>query len=271
MKNKLLILGLSCNLDQFIREEKICFNTWAKPIREGKYKNISMYFFRGAENESIDEENGVMFVKGRDDISHTYEKTYNALQFSLKIFDFDWVIITNTATVLNLPLINELLNSNLLDENKYYGGEFIFPIKLTPFFRGNFILLSKTNIKKLKPDNSDLGANDIVIFDEFLKIDNIYANYLKKFVQLNGVFDIKRISINEIGSNFFISTKAYDRKNSDAIVVNIVGCTSLLKSDKKKYDITKLLYAPKYITANTGMYKIEKIEDYSRIKGLDDE
>lgn len=270
-KKKVLILGLSCNNETYLKEERTALGSWASCIKNGLYPNFNIYFFRNGNEDKIDHENNIIYVKANDDISHTYVKTIKALALSLDNIDFDYVIITNTATILNINLIDRFVNSNLINEDYYYGCEFMFPIRLIPFFRGTFILLSKKNILKLDFDiDADRnGDNDAMIFDNFCKIDNVYYTFLSKMKQLKGISDFRNLSLKDIGSNFCINTKVFDRKNSDVILVNLLGCSSLLTCDNKIYELNKLVYNPKYITTNVGIFDVVKITDESRIKGID--
>jgi hypothetical protein len=264
MKKKLLILGLSCNADCYLTEEKLAFNTWAKPIKDKVYDNIELYFFRRGETEMIDEKKHVIFVDIADDLNHTYEKMYRAITIAKKEINFDYLVITNTATVLNLKLIDEFINSDVINDEKYYGGEMVLPVFCPVFFRGDFILLAKKKVEILA-EKQCYCENDMEPFFQFMMAEELksYDEFFKRMVQVKAVGDIKRININDIGSNFYVNCKAYDRKNSDAIIVNIVGVTSLIFSDKKKYDLKNLIYyTPKEINTNIGNFKIEKTDEF---------
>ena len=267
MKKKILILGLSCNLDDYIKEEKFALNTWGRDIKE--YDNFELYFFKSGECTKIDTLNNIIYVQSHDEINYTWEKTLKALKLSLLSFDFDWVILTNTATVLNIKLIDQFVNSDLINEDNYYGCELMCPVKIVPFFRGNFIMLSRKTLKSLDYDFSKNleGDNDIQLFDYLCSKDNVYKTFLSKLIQVNGITDIKNIKLNNIGSNFCINTKIFDRTNPDLIILNIVGCSSLIFSDKNSYDLKKLIWSPKYMTANNGIFEINKISEESRISG----
>lgn len=263
MKKKLLILGMSCNADCYLTEEKLAFNTWAKPIKDKVYDNIELYFFRRGETEMIDEKNHVIFVDIADDLNHTYEKMYRAITIAKKEISFDYLVITNTATVLNLKLIDEFINSDVIIDDNYYGGEMVLPINCPVFFRGDFILIAKKSVEILTERKYYL-ENDIEPFFQFmLESKNSYKNFFLKMIQVKAVGDIRRINVDDIGSNFYVNCKAYDRKNSDAIIVNIVGVASLIFSDKKKYDLKNLIYTtPTEINTNIGNFKIERVDEF---------
>lgn len=263
MGNKLLILSMSCNRDDYLFEEKIILNTWGKPIINGEYDNIKLWFFRGGEETRLDEENHVLFVKESDTLKSTYKKNLAAFNFFIENDDFDWVIMTNTSTVLNIPLLNKLVNSDILEEDNYYGGELIMQLKSYPFFRGDLILLSRKVVQTLDYHDCD-KYNDVAIFNSLICKDVYFHNFLNKLRQLKSVFDITHINLNDIGSYFSIRTKQYDRKNTGIISINIVGCYSFLCSDKKEYDLKTLVYSPKYVETNNGIYQLKKIEEFEK-------
>jgi len=261
MNNKILILSMSCNNPVYESEEKIVLETWGNDIINGKYDNISLYFFTSGTEDKIDESNHKIYVDAFDDLSHTYEKTSMAYKMCLNTFDFDWIILTNTATVLNIPLINRLANSGMLDEEKYYGCELLLPLRMVAFFRGNFIMLSKKVIKSLDLNYHGIAPNDVFIFEQLDVQNKVHKKFLQKFVQLKSIVDFKMFSIDEIGSNFAISTKIFERKNHDIIKSNIIGSYYLLKSDENVYDLNEIVYEPRFITTNNGLFKVEKFYD----------
>ena len=56
---------MSCNQERYINEENIIRKTWGYDILQGKYENLSLFFYRGGyENEIID--NNVLYLKSSD-------------------------------------------------------------------------------------------------------------------------------------------------------------------------------------------------------------
>lgn len=264
MNNKLLILSMSCNREDYIFEEKVIRNTWGKPIINCEYENIELCFFRGGKITEYDEENHVLTVDEQDDLSSTYKKNLKAIKYFLVNSDFDWVLITNTSTVMNVPLINKFINSEIINEEYYYGSSLCFPLLNTPFFRGDFMLLSRKTVENLEYGQKDF-ANDTAIFRHLLTKDNDYSLFLSKLRQVKSCVDFKRINLNGIGSNFMFRVKTYERKNPDTIPITSVGVFNFMNADKNEYDLNTLVYPPKYVEANVGIFKIEKIKEFDKI------
>lgn len=268
-KKKVLILSLLSNITKYIRESNIVKNTWGKEILMGNYDNMQLFFFMASENgtEYIDYDSNIIYVNADDGFWHTGEKQCRAFKVAINFFDFDYVIVTNTATVLNLKLINEFVNSDFIDEDLYYGGNFILQLNTYPFFRGDFILLSRKNVMNIINNSEKVNfetyfANDMFIFNALMHYD-LYSNiFLSKFrcVKCIDKFE-NEFSLNQIGSNFYINTKMKDTKNPDLVICNVVGAYSLLNSDKKKYDIIKdnLVHDIDIVETVSGRFKIEKI------------
>lgn len=268
-KKKILVLSLLSNVPKYIRESNIVKNTWGKDILNGTYDNIQLFFFMASENgtEYVDYESHILYVNADDGFWHTGEKQDRAFKVAMTLFDFDYVVVTNTATVLNLKLINEFVNSDVIDEDLYYGGDFVLQLNLYPFFRGDFILLSRKNVMNIidKSKNVNFGtyfANDMYIFYSLMHND-LYANiFLEKFRAVKCIDKFEsEFSLNNIGSNFYINTKMKDTSNSDLVICNVIGAYSLLHSDRKQYDIVNdnLVHPIDVVETVVGRFKLEKI------------
>lgn len=269
-KKKILILSLLSNIPKYIRESNIVKNTWAKEIFNGTYDNIQLFFFMSSENgmEYVDYDSNILYVNAKDDIWHTGEKQNRAFRVAMNLFDFDYVVITNTATVLNLKLINDFVNGESIDEDLYYGGNFVLQLNTYPFFRGDFILLSRKSVMNVIEKSFNVNfdvyfANDMFIFDSLMYNDLYSDVFLSKFrcVKCIDKFETE-FSLAEIGSNFYINTKMKEQKNSDLVICNIVGVYSLLKSDRKKYDIVEdnLVHKINIVETVVGRFKVEKFD-----------
>ena len=270
-KKKILILSMLSNQAKYIMQSNIVKNTWGKEILIGKYDNMQLFFFMASENgtEYIDYESNIIYVNADDGFWHTGEKQCRAFKVAINVFDFDYVIVTNTATVLNLKLIDKFVNSDVIDENLYYGGNFILQLKKYPFFRGDFILLSRKSVlniinKSKDVDFVDCFANDLYIFDALIRNDLTTDTFLKKFRCVKCIDNFKNeFSLNQIGSNFYINTKMKDIENSDLVINNIVGSYSLMNSDKRDYEFTNdnLVKPIDVVETVIGRFKLEKIEE----------
>lgn len=259
------------NFPKYIREADIVRNTWGRDILFGKYDNMELFFFMASDNktEFVDYDNHVIYVNSDDGFWHTAEKQDRAFKAAINLFDFDYVIVTNTATVLNLKMIDKFVNGDVIDKNLYYGGNFVLQLKKYPFFRGDFILLSRKSVlniinKSKDVDFEDCFANDLYIFDALMRNDSTTDTFLKKFrcVKCIDKFE-NEFSLNQIGSNFYINTKMKDTKNSDLVISNIVGSYSLMNSDKRDYEFINdnLIKPIDVVETVIGRFKLEKIEE----------
>lgn len=260
-----------CNQNEYIVESKIIRRTWGKEILSGgAYSdNMQLWFFTASQNgqEYIDEENNTIYVSCNDSLLGTGEKMKNAFRIVVNSFDFDYVIITNTRTVLNIKLIDRFVNSEYCNEELFYGGEFIFQVKRIPFFRGDFIMLSKKNVIRVndaydKVDFNKTFENDVSIFDS-LSTYYSYCDFLKQFrlIESIGKYE-KEFSFENIGKNFYINTKFSNHpfENVNIYIPLIVGTTSLLLSDRKEYDLKELVREVDVVETHAGRFKIEKID-----------
>lgn len=143
----ILILGTAEENDKFFYDEyKECIlNTWAKNVPE----NIQVIYYHGGTETKF--ENGILTLPVEDDMKNVYKKTYFALDYINKHFEYDFVFRTNTSTYINTYLLN-LFIDNIYQENYQYGSDIYslsegyVPYPLIPFRRGNGILFSKNDV-----------------------------------------------------------------------------------------------------------------------------
>ena len=78
---KLLILMMSCNKDHFVKQSQISKESLRRQIEYHKLENdIMVYDYVGdAESNHIDD--STIYLKTNDDMNHTFDKTYDCLQF----------------------------------------------------------------------------------------------------------------------------------------------------------------------------------------------
>ena len=265
---RLLILSMTCNQEKYYMQELMIRNTWAKNIFNGLYDNIYLYFFTSSLNgcEYVNYDEKKIYVNCEDGLINTSEKTKLAFKIAIENLDFDYCVLTNTATVLNVDLINKFINSEFIDENCYYGGRLKYRVNIPPFFRGDFILVSR-NIIKFLADNIKiiksyiLGANDVSIFVALSTLDGMEKSFLEKLKCVKCIdCYFNEFSLYDIGSNFYINTKVdLAKDNNDICLANIVGAYSLMNSDKSNYDIKNLTFNPTKIECFLGLFEINKI------------
>lgn len=144
MKNKILILLMSCNQPLYEQEEQACRDTF---LKDAEGAGLSYYFYKGTEGElSIDEKTHTMLLPVPDSLGGTSRKTVLALTEALKMDDWDYVIKTNVSTWLDIAKVVKAVEKwEGSDDRNIYGARFIAndASRKVPFPRGHFMVLSR--------------------------------------------------------------------------------------------------------------------------------
>lgn len=149
MKNKILILMMSCNKDLYEKEELACRETF---LKDAEGAGIHYYFYKGGEEQVIDTENHTMFLRVSDGLGGTSIKTVLALNEALKMDDWDYVIKTNVSTWLDVKKIQKAVNAMEGREDfNIYGARFLVnkASKNVPFPRDHFTILSRSLVESV--------------------------------------------------------------------------------------------------------------------------
>lgn len=148
MKNKILILLMSCNQPLYEEEEQACRETF---LKDAEGAGLSYYFYRGTDGElTIDQESHTMLLPVPDGLGATSKKTLMAFHEALKMEDWDYIIKTNVSTWLDIPKIIKAVDKwEGREDRNIYGARFIAneASKKVPFPRGHFIILSRTLVE----------------------------------------------------------------------------------------------------------------------------
>lgn len=172
-KKKIVILAMSCEQDFFRQEEEVIRNTWGKDIIAGKYSNIRYFSYTAdpkRQDVKIDRERHRITVHSDDSLFGTYEKTYQVFDVIRRMFsDYDYIFRTNTSTYVNVPLLDELVQSLSEDDDMVYCGTCLSPeFVISPFSRccyaqGNCMLLNRHYVEMITRENYGLLIdNDMV-------------------------------------------------------------------------------------------------------------
>lgn len=234
---------MSCNQPYFQALLGAVKDTWAKPLVQNKYSNITWFAYTSCDanhpKPHVNFENHMIYVDCPDDLHHSYEKTKRAYNMIKDIIDFDYVIRTNTSVYVNLDLMLERVNS--LDDDSVMGNWYswrcpenkdISFFLLVGFFYGMckeyFEYGLSANNEHIKCKNGDVFyTNDDVIFSKRLTecIGERYNNPVginpTSMITIYKPFDEKddRSKIPELqkGNNFNISFNP-DCVNDDIMV-----------------------------------------------------
>lgn len=175
-RKKLLILIMTCNLENYKHKEKIIRDTWFKDI--DKYPDIvDAYFFTASaiDNCKIDKDDKIIYVPVQDFRDRTFNKFIESIiLIDKENIQYDYILRLNISTYPNLKLICEYIQTLNQDENLWCGSlcnsPWFSPIYL-PFAQGEFFIFTKPILKILK----DYYLYNKVHFD---KINNMgeYSN-----------------------------------------------------------------------------------------------
>ncbi len=148
MKNKILILLMSCNQPLYEQEEQACRDTF---LKDAEGAGLSYYFYKGTDGElSIDGENHTMLLPVPDGLGGTSRKTVLALAEALKMDDWDYVLKTNVSTWLDIQKIVRAVDKwEGRQDRNIYGARFLAneASKKVPFPRGHFTILSRSLVE----------------------------------------------------------------------------------------------------------------------------
>lgn len=176
---KCIILCLCSNIERYKREKSLVKETWGKPVLDGEYDNLDLWFYTASDHDYIDITNHMIYVNSADTLYDTWEKTYKCFDILNKFFDYDYIFRTNTSTVINIQLLSKLLESDILNENICYSVDIVNPKKLTNHPDVNFpigysILFSKLIVNKLlykyytNKEFFDKGCNGTYYSDDLI-------------------------------------------------------------------------------------------------------
>ena len=149
MKNKILILLMSCNQPLYQEEEQACRETF---LKDAEGAGISYYFYKGTDGElSLDlKKSHTMLLPAPDGLGGTSKKTVLALAEALKMNDWDYVIKTNVSTWLDIPKIVKAVDKwEGRNDRNIYGARFLAndASRKVPFPRGHFTILSRSIVE----------------------------------------------------------------------------------------------------------------------------
>lgn len=175
---------MSCNIPHFQSLLGAVKDTWAKPLIQGKYKNISWFGYTSCDEKHpepmIDFEEHIIYVDVEDTLGNTYQKTQKAYEMIKDVVDFNYIVRTNTSIFVNINnLIKRLELLDITDvigrQYKHYdkNGEFDF-YQIVGFFFG----MSKEHFEKCMCADEDfihsIELNHLTTYDDDLIISAMF-------------------------------------------------------------------------------------------------
>ena len=147
MKNKILILLMSCNKDLYCKEEQACRETFLKDAEEA---GIKYYFYKGlpegVTEQYVNQEERTIYLDAPDNLAGTGKKTVAALKAVLETDEWDYVLKTNVSTWIDIDKVQKAVNTLPgPDDLNVYGARFLAneSSKRAPFPRGHFVIYSR--------------------------------------------------------------------------------------------------------------------------------
>ena len=260
MKNKILILLMSCNQPLYQEEERACRDTFLKDAEGAK---IPFYFYKGVSEEhpepGFDEETHTLYLNVPDGLGGTGKKTVAAFEAVLPL-DFDYIIKTNVSTYLNIKnILAGMENWEGRDDHKIYGGRYIINkvSKNVPFPRGYFTVLSKSltegmldSAKKLTKIGSMPKTDDTLICLATLLYlqKELGENYVSKLMQVPSVIEWTEDIVENPLFNKAFAIRCKNEWNIESTPANMLLADKLIKGG----ECPKLNYMPAKIY-ETGM------------------
>lgn len=196
------MLTMSCNQPHFQALLGCVMDTWAKPLIQGKYPEITWFGYTSCDSKHpkpvVDFEDHMIYVDSGDEVTDTYEKTQKAYNLIKNSVDFDYVVRTNPSVYVNVDRMLEYINS--VDEHSIIvnrgivteDNEFRFWL-LIGFFMGMkkelFDIAMSGDDTSLRTKTGGLARNshdDMVISQ---KLANVLGNNIK-FAPINPKGDV---------------------------------------------------------------------------------
>lgn len=268
-KKKVLILSLSCDIEEYVEEENVIKETWGERIFSGELYNFDVLFMHSSTKDYINYDKHIIFTKSKDGYYDTGEKTLKSLiLLNEQNVNYDYILFTNTATVINVDLVDSFVNSEFIDNDKVYGGKLIFPVSHVPFFRGDFILVHKTLINEMIKTARNFMErkypNDEAITMCLIQYrKSLGAEVLNQFVELNSIDYFEDFNFNDADQYFYVNTKIRDieRSNNDVMICAMKLVWHYVDKKKCEVDFNKIVRKPTTVQLNNGLYRIEFIHE----------
>lgn len=197
---------MSCNIDYYTRYESLVRDTWGKPILEGKYNNLDLWFYTSSNYNGIDIDKHIIYVNQKDNYYNTFNKTINAFEIINKYVEYDFILRTNCTTVINAQLLSYFINNlpanntcinylyRMPEDFKFlaFSGLFI----ILPKYIVNWCINNKTYniltindeqyiVSESNPDKLLIAPDDIIIsylYDLYFRVNNLNIMYYTLFI-----------------------------------------------------------------------------------------
>lgn len=235
-KPKIMFLLMSADIPFFKEQIEDCKRTWLSVLDERnpynelvtkyadtvdwKYYDVSfnkkckLVHNENGENRIAlnedaviqDEENEHHLQNVLFDDKWTFQKTYDALKYTVDNSEWDYVVRTNTSTYINIPLLCYLLykefnDKNIDSNNISYGTDLMSihslacPNNGDIYIRGNCLIMTRRQVEDIVLKYGQLFSNGLCAQSNNSLIDDVclgcilncyYNNFIKKKTAANG-------------------------------------------------------------------------------------
>ena len=169
---------MSCNKPYFKTLLGAVRNTWAKPLIQNKYPNITWFSYTTCDekhpNPYVDFEEHMIYVKCGDTLGDTMQKTIDAYNMVKHIDQFDYVVRTNTSVYVNIEnMLNRIELMYNMNEPTVCGtfsriktsDNEVFWMAIGYFFITNHEVFDIMTSKNDYVDsNNDYNMDDVLMF-----------------------------------------------------------------------------------------------------------
>jgi hypothetical protein len=206
------------NAGRYIRRkvEELRWNRSYLFLRAYDYIFLSIYKFI---NPRVTLEGQDIKVGVPEDLRHLSIKVLHATKF-LESKGFEIVVRTTASSLLNPRLLNVICDSDVIEEDIFYGGRKVDQSDGFSFVSGSFTIFNGNAIKLLFQNRHKLDYSliDDVCFGKFFKAN---ATKILNFNSVNVTSISDLIDINDISQiiHFRCKTGVYDRKDIEMMKI----------------------------------------------------
>jgi len=195
-----LILCMCCNDEYYQKEFDDIMSTWGSYIINGIFPHIDIWGYTAADDGKfkIDNQKHMIYVPAFDSIEYTFNKTVKCLEIlEMCGFKYDWILRTNCSTTINLNMLEKMLETQWLDDDKIYIAEPRLnafksaPTRYMPISRGNLLLFPKKIINILNMQCLQIAIDECdynrYIDKNLFKIDDLAISaIINTYMTING-------------------------------------------------------------------------------------
>jgi len=195
------------------------------------FNEVDTFFIVMRENQEklVEEENDIIYVKGKEHVLNVLYKTITALEYLFQKNEYDFVIRSNISTIIYIPKLLQYLHSipttNIYTTSQFLNLQWLDPragIHNTSLFgtiyaSGISITLSNDTVKYLI-NNKDKLRHDIV---DDVSIGLFFKTYNPTILKKGSQYMSSELHTNTVTKNININDYIFFRNKSNNRMVDI--------------------------------------------------